>query len=68
MTNDEKIMIQDPSDNCIHSASQHPVYSDHFITDCGMVVTTSATRHETNHTNFVIIDTTKITCNSCKTS
>ena len=63
---DEKIIIQNPINECVHSAIQHPVYSDHYITDCGMVVTTSATRHETNHTEFIVLEAEEITCNDCK--
>ena len=65
MSGEEKILIQSPTDSRVHSAQQHPVYSDHFVTDCGVVVTTSATRHETNFTEFVIIDSEEITCEDC---
>ena len=65
MGKEQNIILQNPGDGVIHSAVQHPVYSNHYITDCGMVVTTSSTRHETNHTDFLILDTDEITCENC---
>ncbi|MHA1908978.1 MAG: hypothetical protein ACW98Y_16880 [Candidatus Thorarchaeota archaeon] len=65
MNDEKKIIIQNPVNHCIHSAVRHPVYTDHFITDCGMVVTTSATRHETNNTEFIILESLKVTCENC---
>lgn len=69
MSDSKKILLQNPSDNIVHLGFVHPVYSDHYVTDCGMVVTTSHTRHETNLTGFVIMDSSEeITCDLCKQS
>jgi len=58
--------MQSPVDGVFHSAVQHPVYSDHYVTGCGMVVTTSETRHEANLTGFIMCEPmTKITCTDC---
>ena len=65
-TADHKLRVRNPEDGVIHRAFQHPVYSDHFVTSCGMVVTTSQTRHETNLTGFEIVDSsTDSTCKNC---
>lgn len=66
MTAEYKFVLQNPQDDSVHKAMQHPVYSDHYITVCGMVVTTSNTRHETNLTGFIMLDQSKkITCSNC---
>ncbi|MHA1929389.1 MAG: hypothetical protein ACTSV2_12510 [Candidatus Thorarchaeota archaeon] len=66
MTTEYNFVIQNPKDDSVHKAMQHPVYSDHFITGCGMVVTTSNTRHETNLTGFIMLKSSeKITCSDC---
>ena len=62
-------VVQNPQDGLVHKAMQHPVYSDHYITNCGMVVTTSNTRHETNLTGFIMLKPSKkVTCSDCVSS
>ncbi len=69
MTEKDKFVLQNPSNLMIHSAVQHPVYTDHYITGCGMVVTTSNTRHETNLTGFIMLKPSKnVTCSDCASS
>ena len=62
-----KFVLKNPAGGMTHKAIKHPEYTDHYVTDCGMVVTTSRTRHETDLTGFIILDQDDdITCERCK--
>ncbi|MFW9919796.1 MAG: hypothetical protein ACFFED_09370 [Candidatus Thorarchaeota archaeon] len=67
MNDEMKFILKDPANELVHIAMQHPVYSDHYVTRCGQVVTTGSSRHETNLIGFhQISNNHEITCKDCQ--
>ncbi|MBD3404507.1 MAG: hypothetical protein GF411_00050 [Candidatus Lokiarchaeota archaeon] len=65
MTSNYDFLLRCPKDSIIHYAMKHPEYTDHYVTKCGVVVTTGTRRFETNFTNFQIVEGTQATCPDC---